>query len=73
MAIANYNEEKPLIINTFKKLGNGEQWLAAQHYCILRKKVIYHLSFPFIFYDNKIIKNDYVLKDFDQIRSMLTL
>ena len=31
MAIANNNEEKPLIINTFKKLCNGEQWLAAQH------------------------------------------
>ena len=30
MAIANYNEEKPLIIYTFKKLCNGEQWLAAQ-------------------------------------------
>ena len=31
MAIVNYNEEKPLIIYTFKKLCNGEQWLAAQH------------------------------------------
>ena len=31
MAIANNNEEKPLIIYTFKKLCNGEQWLAAQH------------------------------------------
>ena len=30
MAIANYNEEKPLIIYTFKKLCNGEQSLAAQ-------------------------------------------
>ena len=30
MAIANYNEEKPLIIFTFKKLCNGEQKLAAQ-------------------------------------------
>ena len=30
MAIANYNEEKPLIIYTFKKLCNGEQWLTAQ-------------------------------------------
>ena len=29
MAIANNNEEKPLIIYTFKKLCNGEQWLAA--------------------------------------------
>ena len=34
MAIANYNEEKPLIIYTFKKLYNGEQRLAAQHYVI---------------------------------------
>ena len=32
MAIANYNEEKPLIIYTFKKLCNGEQRLAAQQY-----------------------------------------
>ena len=32
MAIANNNEEKPLIIYTFKKLCNGEQWLAAQQY-----------------------------------------
>ena len=31
MAIANNNEEKPLIIYTFKELCNGEQWLAAQH------------------------------------------
>ena len=30
MAIANNHEEKPLIIYTFKKLCNGEQWLAAQ-------------------------------------------
>ena len=30
MAIANNNEEKPLIIYTFKKLCYGEQWLAAQ-------------------------------------------
>ena len=30
MAIANYKEEKPLIIFTFKELCNGEQWLAAQ-------------------------------------------
>ena len=30
MAIANNNEERPLIIFTFKKLCNGEQWLAAQ-------------------------------------------
>ena len=35
MAIVNYNEEKPLIIYTFKKLCNGEQWLAAQHYLVL--------------------------------------
>ena len=35
MAIANYNEEKPLIIYTFKKLCNGEQWLAAQQaFCV---------------------------------------
>ena len=33
MAIANSNEEKPLIIFTFKDLCNGKQWLAAQH-CI---------------------------------------
>ena len=32
MAIANNNEEKPLIIYTFKKLCNGEQWLATQQY-----------------------------------------
>ena len=40
MAIANYNEEKPLIIYTFKKLCNGEQWLAAQQNqgCIKRRK-----------------------------------
>ena len=31
MAIANYYEQKPLIIFTFKKLCNGEQRLAAQH------------------------------------------
>ena len=31
MAIANNNEEEPLITYTFKKLCNGEQWLAAQH------------------------------------------
>ena len=30
MTIANYNEQKPLIIDTFKKLCNGEQRLAAQ-------------------------------------------
>ena len=30
MAIAHNNEEKPIIIYTFKKLCNGEQWLAAQ-------------------------------------------
>ena len=30
MAIANYYEQKPLIIFTFKKLCNGEQRLAAQ-------------------------------------------
>ena len=30
MAIASYNEEKPLIVYTFKKLFNGEQWLATQ-------------------------------------------
>ena len=29
MAIANYQEEKPLFIYTFKKLCNGEQRLAA--------------------------------------------
>ena len=34
MAIANNNEEKPLIIFKFKELCNGEQWLAAQHYDI---------------------------------------
>ena len=32
MAIANNNEEKPLIIYTFKKLCNSEQKLAAQQY-----------------------------------------
>ena len=32
MAIANNNEQKPLIIYTFKKLCNGEQRLAAQQY-----------------------------------------
>ena len=32
MAIANYYEQKPLIIFTFKKLCNGEQRLAAQQY-----------------------------------------
>ena len=34
MAIANYYEQKPLILFTFKKLCNGEQRLAAQqpHY-----------------------------------------
>ena len=32
MAIANYYEQKPLIIFTFKKLCNGEQRLAAQHF-----------------------------------------
>ena len=37
MAIANYNEEKPLIVYTFKKLCNGEQWFAAQHYNYLPK------------------------------------
>ena len=31
MAIVNNNEEKPLIIYTFKNLCNGEQWLATQH------------------------------------------
>ena len=31
MAIADNNKEKPLIIYKFKKLCNGEQWLAAQH------------------------------------------
>ena len=31
MAIANYYEQKPLNIFTFKKLCNGEQRLAAQH------------------------------------------
>ena len=36
MAIANNNEEKPLIIYTFKKLCNGEQWLATQHYILLQ-------------------------------------
>ena len=35
MAIANYDEEKPLIIYTFKKLCNGERRLAAQHYPVL--------------------------------------
>ena len=30
MAIANNNEQRPLIIFSFKKLCNGEQWLAAQ-------------------------------------------
>ena len=34
MAIANYYEQKPLIIFTFKKLCNGEQRLAAQQYVI---------------------------------------
>ena len=35
MAIANYYEQKPLMIFTFKKLCNGEQRLAAQHYPVL--------------------------------------
>ena len=30
MAIANNYKEKPFILYTFKKLCNGEQWLAAQ-------------------------------------------
>ena len=34
MAIANNNEEKPLIIYTFKKLCNSEHWLAAQQKAI---------------------------------------
>ena len=38
MAIVNYNEEKPLIIYTFKKLCNGEQRLAAQHILHWEKK-----------------------------------
>ena len=35
MAIANYYEQKPLIIFTFTKICNGEQRLAAQHYPVL--------------------------------------
>ena len=38
MAIANYYEQKPLIIFTFKKLCNGEQRLAAQHAVIPRDR-----------------------------------
>ena len=32
MAIANYYEQKPLILFTFKKLCNGDQRLAAQQF-----------------------------------------
>ena len=41
MAIANFNEEKPLIIYTFKKLCNGEQRLAAQHYVLMNLYSVY--------------------------------
>ena len=40
MAIANYNEEKPFILFTFKKFCNGEQRLAAQQSFSLTKQKI---------------------------------
>ena len=48
MAIANSNEEKPYIIYTFKKLCNGEQWLAAQHYYIIISLVTADFSYYFV-------------------------
>ena len=40
MAIANYYEQKPLILFTFLKLCNGEQRLAAQQFIAIRTQEI---------------------------------